>query len=139
MEDESQNVHPDFQPTSVTDVILRSTDKTLFYLPKARLICANALAEGFSGRAAAYAIDIVTIDMVYANAKSLALLLKYIPCPRHEPEISEFGLDVLLPALGEAYRSQINCAIRCLTAHVLKCVACRRFHMFLSQSYIMKG
>jgi hypothetical protein len=122
------NIHPDYQPTSETDVILRSTNGTHFYLEKSRLkyCCAGGFpaASEMSESSTPGSANPDMVDMTDADAESLAVLLQYM-YPQKQPDLSGAGLDALLRALGEAYRYQIHFALPFLTDRV-KCVASPR-------------
>jgi hypothetical protein len=103
VKEDGSKVHPDFQPTSETDVALRSTDGLLFYLEKDRLkyYCGDGFpdASDISASFAQKSPDIV--DMTDANAKSLYLLLQHM-FPRNPPSLSTVSLEIILGAAREA-------------------------------------
>jgi hypothetical protein len=82
--DDENKVHPDFQLTSQTDLVLRSTDRVLFYLEKARLryTCSDGFfsASSISAPSARISADSPPdiVDMTDANAESLAILVRYM-------------------------------------------------------------
>jgi hypothetical protein len=128
MDDKSEStVHPDFQRTAETDVALRSTDHTLFYLEKDRLkyYCADGFPDA-SEISASFKKDPVlldVVDMTDANAESLWLLLQYM-FPREQPDISAVGLEIVLRAARETLRYQVHAALPSLKNGPGVCVVC---------------
>jgi hypothetical protein len=115
------DVHPDFQSTPETDLVLRSTDKTHFYIEKNRLkyYCADGFPAASEISASFVQVPVEgaripdMVDMTDANAESLALLLKCM-FPENQPDLSAANFETVLGALGEAFRYQIPAVLNLL-------------------------
>jgi hypothetical protein len=120
-------VHPDFQPTSATDVVLRSTDNTLFYLEKDRLkyYCAGGFhdASEMTESSAPGSANPDMVDMTDADAKSLELLLQYTPT---------YPMSILILCSGHSEKHIVIRSIALCTSSQSvsshSCVAC--FHHY---------